>query len=739
MDFDCSEGSHKEQKLPSKEEVLSFLKELPLKPSLIVWSGGGLHVYWLFKEPLYFHSETDRHQAKKLSSRFQLTIISIAKSQGWNLDNTSDLVRLLRIPGTHNFKRDPVPVEILEINDFRYEPDDFDDFLIDAEPQQEQPQGAGSDVGSGRIHEIIERCAFLRHCQDDAASLPEPHWWAMICSLCFTGGSGPIIHELSQNYPEYSPQETDKKHVEAMKQSGPMTCRAIQETTGFECPFSGCGVKCPVHLLNGQRIDWETPVPLDDFSIPEMEALPGIIGEFSKAVAMSTETPLELATGLSLATGAAACQGKFIVQVKADYFEPVNLWLNAALESGNRKSSVLGEVTRPLNTWEAKQRIEMETVVREAESKRMNQEARVKSLRAKYGKANRNELDEIEDEIKEMESNLVEVPVMPKVWVQDITPEDLGTKMSTYKDRMSIISAEGGIFDIIAGRYSNGIPNLDLFLQSHSGDPVRVDRGSRESIYMENPALTMGLSTQPEVLKSIADSPGFRGRGFLARFLYLLPKSKLGYRTLETEPVPLHVKDEYESVIHTLLNIEPAKDERGNSVPYRLQLSPQAYQEWLEFSRVVELDLREGGRFDTIADWAGKLPGAAIRIAGVLHCVGNPIQPWINQISIETMQDALGLASVFAIHTLKVFDFMGADKNLEGARKVWRWVERGRFRSFKKRDCYNALKGSFPRVTNIEPCLDVLEERNYITSSKNQTGGRPSVTYTVNPELTKGW
>ena len=34
---------------------------------------------------------------------------------------------------------------------------------------------------------------------------------------------------------------------------------------------------------------------------------------------------------------------------------------------------------------------------------------------------------------------------------------------------MSILSAEGGIFDLMAGRYSNGIPNLgSLFLQGHS-------------------------------------------------------------------------------------------------------------------------------------------------------------------------------------------------------------------------------------------------------------------------------
>jgi len=50
--------------------------------------------------------------------------------------------------------------------------------------------------------------------------------------------------------------------------------------------------------------------------------------------------------------------------------------------------------------------------------------------------------------------------------------------MADNDEKMSVLSDEGGIFDILAGRYNGGIPNLDLFLQSHSGSSVRVDRGS---------------------------------------------------------------------------------------------------------------------------------------------------------------------------------------------------------------------------------------------------------------------
>ena len=59
--------------------------------------------------------------------------------------------------------------------------------------------------------------------------------------------------------------------------------------------------------------------------------------------------------------------------------------------------------------------------------------------------------------------------------------------MAANNERMSILSDESGILEILAGRYSNGVPNLDLFLQGHAGSPVKVNRGSRPSIVWIRP------------------------------------------------------------------------------------------------------------------------------------------------------------------------------------------------------------------------------------------------------------
>src|SRR4029078_5142104 len=110
--------------------------------------------------------------------------------------------------------------------------------------------------------------------------------------------------------------------------------------------------------------------------------------------------------------------------------------------------------------------------------------------------------------------------------------------MADNGEKMAILSDEGGIFDILAGRYSNGVPNLDLFLQAYHGSAYRVDRGSRPAVFLKRPALTLGLSPQPSVLRGLAGAPGFRGRGLLARPCFALPESTLGRRTLDSRPIP---------------------------------------------------------------------------------------------------------------------------------------------------------------------------------------------------------
>lgn len=490
---------------------------------------------------------------------------------------------------------------------------------------------------------------------------------------------------------------------------------------------------------------WEPIVPLESETAPPMdpEILPRALRDIVVEVARATETPPELAAGMGLAVVATCCQGKIRIEPKPGYWEPLSLYTVTALDSANRKTGVTSTMTEPLRAAELEMWAMAEPFIKEMASRQKNIEARLKSLRARYGKAKPDELREIQDEIQEMEKQVEPVPPLPRLWADDITPEHLGTMMHQHKERMGILSAEGGIFDILGGRYSNGIPNMEIILKGHACEPGRVDRGSREAVFLDAPCLTIGLAPQPAILRGLTGKPSFRGRGLLARFLYFLPTSRLGYRTLKTDPLPDHIKQAWGNLITWLLSIEPRLDEHDRETPYIIKLSTEALGEWEDFSQTVEVEMRPGGRFEQITDWAGKLPGAAARIAGLFHCVENPGAPWAEQVGPETMDRALNLSAVYADHALVAFGLMGCDPALEGAKKIWRWVETSRHQRFKKRDCFQALRGTFSRAKDIEEPMSVLIERNYIRVETVKTGGpkggRPTEVVTTNPEIVRGW
>jgi archaellum biogenesis ATPase FlaH len=79
----------------SKETVLETLANFKLPPSVVVASGGGLHVYWLLKTPL---------SAK--NPRLEPVLRGLAQTLGADL-MAAEKARILRLPGTLNRKYDP--------------------------------------------------------------------------------------------------------------------------------------------------------------------------------------------------------------------------------------------------------------------------------------------------------------------------------------------------------------------------------------------------------------------------------------------------------------------------------------------------------------------------------------------------------------------------------------------------------------------------------------------------------
>ena len=234
----------------------------------------------------------------------------------------------------------------------------------------------------------------------------------------------------------------------------------------------------------------------------------------------------------------------------------------------------------------------------------------------------------------------------------DISPEECITILDAQGGRLAIMSAEGRVFDIITGRYSNGEPCLSPFLEGHAGDPLRVNRRGRYE-YIERPALTIGVCIQPTVLRWIADKPRLRGQGLLARFDYSVPPDLVGYRESEPPATSEEVRTAYDTSLKAMVLSLAEWDD-----PMVLTLTNEARKVIVEYLALIEPRLRPDGDLYGVRDWAAKLAGGTVRKAGLIHIGEHLRDGYREPISEDTMRRAIRLGDYYTAHALAAFGAM---------------------------------------------------------------------------------
>ncbi len=491
----------------------------------------------------------------------------------------------------------------------------------------------------------------------------------------------------------------------------------------------------------GAGDEWPELIPLDDPPVSDISPrmLPGWLGDMVQAVVDQTEMPGSIVVGQALATLAACAQCKFCVQIEVDHCEPLVVWSMGLLDPGTRKTKIVSLLTAPIHAWEADQARKLQSEIDEAVSMRKTLQEDANALRKQRAKQkDPHERERMLHEIAKIEERLPIIPSVPVIYAEDVTPEHLGTMMGQQSGSMAIISDEGGLLDNFLGRYSSGVPNIDLILKGHSGSSVKVNRGSREPVWIDCSLLTMGLTPQRSVLADIAKSPQFAKRGGLARFEYALPVNPLGSRKLEPRPIPGHISEAYCSNLTELLDMKAPEDMlTGKPVRHVLTPSKAAYAEWKDFQRMMEPTMLPGSRYGEypIRGWVAKLPGLAARYAGLLHVAKHLAEAPSIEISRDTMGVALELAVARISHAEAAFALTGQDERTEKAKKVLDVIRAQTLIRFSKRDIHYALKGSVAKAKDLDEPLQILVDKGYIRPvAQKSKVGRPSERYETRAE-----
>lgn len=206
-DLDCK---GEEGQYATKVEALKHVSDLVnngklLKPSKIVDSGAGIHLYWLFDDEI----AVGRWQP--IADQFKQYL----KNEGLKLDPTvtTDSARILRLPGSFNKKAGQrLPVKVL-----------YDTHRVYSWSEiQQAPVAAGVGI-AGRAPRglrdgvnMIKACPILqRELRTGGKGTKEPLWMEVALLMTTASQGRTLFHHMSKGDPRYKPAETDAKFQSA--------------------------------------------------------------------------------------------------------------------------------------------------------------------------------------------------------------------------------------------------------------------------------------------------------------------------------------------------------------------------------------------------------------------------------------------------------------------------------------------------------------------------------------------
>lgn len=777
VDFDVEEEGDRE----AFEIALEALPPALAVPSMLVASGAGLHGYWILKEPFELEKAED-------VERFEAVLRGLADFLHADFRAT-DASRVLRVPGTMNLPdekkrakgRRPAPCTLLALDDDRrFLLDDFDPFEVRGREilrQRLEPVAFERRAWDGSlpqsVRELLVKLPRLRaRWEGDSDGLTDPSDSALdlsIATLLAFERVDPAEIEAAIRFRRahvgakpkhagYFVATVGKALASAARPEGRRDSASHKPAPGAVADVSESCAAMPradTVSRDAEGSEWEPPAEFSAEAhgpgVP-IEAFPAPIARYCEELANVHRVPLDFLAAAALAVLAAASAQRFSVAIGRTHTEPLNLYVLPVLPSGERKS-VMRHLLRPLEEEERLLVEEARRAILDSESRWQAIDARVRHLRAAAAK----EDDEAErsrgfDEAARLEHEKPAIPAAPRLLMDDATPEAMVRMLAQQGGRMMVASEEGGsFFDVLLGRYREGVPDLDAVLKAYDGGSICVDRATRSagsasgrstlataSVHVARPALTLLLTAQPALLEKLAAVPELKGRGFLARLVMVIPSSMVGHRLhRDCEPEPALARS-YDGALRAILALPLSA---GGAEPLRLRISGAALARWAAYHDRLEREQGPGGPLSGIVEWASKHAARAARIAALFHLAehadkGKAALPL--EIAEQAVSRAIAVSEWLEAHALVAFGRMAASPEATLAQRILGWLRRAAPRgSFTVRDAQQAHR-NVERREDLLAALDVLAERGFVQrmappAQKRGPGRRPSGVYSVNP------
>ncbi|HEU4407695.1 MAG TPA: YfjI family protein [Polyangiaceae bacterium] len=470
--------------------------------------------------------------------------------------------------------------------------------------------------------------------------------------------------------------------------------------------------------------------------LPEFptNSLPSWFRRFVENVAVAKQVPTALPAMIGLATLGATVATKAKVVVRPGYEEVLCVWTACVLGPGERKTSVVRDATRPLELVEAALSDVWHSVAAEEGDPPTSFLARFERADWALGPAPEGaERPGFREVVRAIASQYDQIApgVVPELLVDNVTSASLVEILHRQAGRIAVLNGEGAFFDNLTRYSRNGSADIDEFLRGHVAEAIRRHRKGQGAIIIRAPHITVGIAPQPEVLRGLRRTPALRGRGLTSRFLWAVPASMLGNRAVAPPGLDPSVLGAYEEHVWAMMRlgwVEPLRP--GILRPYELALTEGALTVRDSFAEEVEARLAIDGDLRVVADWASKLPGMVVRLAGIVHLAEHApegARAFQQPISESTMAAAVRIGSFAIPHALAAHELLAGSTLEDDAAYVVSAIRKAGWTEFSLNQVHRRVDGRLRRSEQVGHVLEHLVEQRIIRliAARTLTGGRP--------------
>lgn len=469
--------------------------------------------------------------------------------------------------------------------------------------------------------------------------------------------------------------------------------------------------KLKEQLGNAEKFERPEPLPLRRPARPAndypLKSLGKFLGDTVAAIVDMVQCPVPIAANSVMATASLAVQAHVDVEhpkLKRKRV-PLSLFLVTRAPSGERKSAADDLATRPAQIREAELREE-----RKADQRTFKVELAI------YEKKKNAILANPPPDWKVQLAKLGPEPLRPPtalLTTRDPTIEGLHRLYAEAERSIGLLSDEGGTFIGGHGMKDETILNTAAGLSDlWDGKPVKRVRGIDGVTILPGCRLAMHLMAQPGVADGLLNHPVIQRQGLNSRLLISAPASLVGTRMQRpTKASSQPALDRYEAgMLKLFRKPRPTAPNDLELRPRVIRLSKEALEVWKAFADECEIEQREGGRFEGIIGFAGKLPEHAVRIAGVLEIVEDVDAKCL---SASTLLRGIEIAKYHAEEWLRLSEedipspeFMRADKMLK-------WLHKKGKRIVGLKELSQFGPNGVRKVKFVQEAMKILVEYNW--------------------------